>query len=76
MASATVINQFFAWAPAAALLAVVVAAYRGTRGGHAAPANYVKTFACARCGRRGKRDHMVPVSQQGAVLWYCGRCAH
>ena len=61
-----------------ALLSVLIVTYRATRGQRAAApgAAAVKTYACAQCGRRGKRDHMVPVSREGAVVWYCPRCAH
>ena len=77
MGNEQVINNFFAWAPLAALLAVLFAAYRGLR--HAAvtaPGSAGKTYACAQCGRRGKRDHMLPVTREGAVVWYCERCGH
>jgi ribosomal protein L37AE/L43A len=34
-----------------------------------------QTYACASCGRRGVRDHMVPREHDGAVSWYCAKCA-
>jgi hypothetical protein len=34
-----------------------------------------QTFACANCGRRGQREHMVPREHGGATSWYCTRCA-
>jgi hypothetical protein len=34
-----------------------------------------QTFACAGCGRRGHREHMVPREHSGAMSWYCTRCA-
>jgi len=34
-----------------------------------------QTFACASCGRRGIREHMVPQAHEGAVSWFCGRCS-
>lgn len=72
-----VITQFFAWAPLTAFVIVMVILYTATRGrrvaGHA-PAG--KTYACAKCGRRGKHEHMVPVTHEGAVVWYCASCAH
>jgi hypothetical protein len=71
-----VIEYFFAWAPLAALLAVLIAAYAATRGKVAAAVAHGKTYACARCGRRGKREHMLPVTHEGAVVWYCERCSH
>jgi hypothetical protein len=34
-----------------------------------------QTFACANCGRRGIREHMVPQQHDGAVSYYCSHCA-
>ena len=34
-----------------------------------------QTYACANCGRRGHRDHMVPQEHDGAVSYYCAHCA-
>jgi hypothetical protein len=34
-----------------------------------------QTFACAKCGRRGVREHMVPAQHDGAVTWFCAHCA-
>jgi hypothetical protein len=34
-----------------------------------------QTFACANCGRRGIREHMVPQQHDGAVSYYCTHCA-
>ncbi len=70
------VNLFFAFAPMVLLLAVLIATFVGTRGGTVtAPSAPAKTYACASCGRRGKREHMVPVTREGAVVWYCERCA-
>ncbi|HTX59958.1 MAG TPA: hypothetical protein VMH02_09810 [Verrucomicrobiae bacterium] len=33
-----------------------------------------QTFACANCGRRGHREHMVPQQHDGAVSWFCRHC--
>ncbi len=73
-----VVTEFFAWAPLTAFVIVMVILYRAT---HRAPAAQTgaplgKTYACAQCGRRGSHEHMVPVTHEGAVVWYCGRCAH
>jgi hypothetical protein len=73
--SAELINQFFAWAPLTVFVIIFVVAYFMTRGQTAGSTAHGKTFACAQCGRRGKHEHMVPVSHEGAVVWYCGRCA-
>jgi len=70
-----VVAQFFAWAPLVCLLAVALIAYFSLREQAAASPTLGKTYACASCGRRGKHEHMVPVTREGAVLWYCGRCA-
>lgn len=77
MASQQLVDTFFAWAPLTALLLVVITAFVATRHEAATvPSSGGKTFSCAHCGRRGKRDHMVPVTREGAVVWYCERCAH
>jgi hypothetical protein len=70
-----IINEVFAWTPLTAFVIVLVVVYYATRkqstGGYATG----KTYACAQCGRRGKHEHMVPVTHEGAVVWYCGRCS-
>jgi membrane protein implicated in regulation of membrane protease activity len=71
-----IIAEVLAWAPLTAFVIVMLVAYYMTRPyvrGTAAHSG--KTFACAHCGRRGKHEHMVPVKHEGAVVWYCGRCA-
>jgi hypothetical protein len=76
-ANPDLVNEVFAWAPLTAFVIVMAILYRATR---RAPAHtrapMGKTYACAQCGRRGTHDHMVPVTHEGAVVWYCGRCAH
>jgi hypothetical protein len=64
-----------AWVPLAAFIIVVVAAYLATRHESTGSTVLGKTYSCAQCGRRGKHEHMVPVTHEGAVVWYCGRCA-
>lgn len=71
-----IINLVFAWAPLTAFVIVMVILYRATRRAPAQRAPMGKTYACAQCGRRGAHEHMVPVTHEGAVVWYCGRCAH
>lgn len=71
-----VVTLFFAWAPLTALIVIVAVAYFRLREQRPATVSAGKTYACARCGRRGKHEHMVPVSHEGAVVWYCARCAH
>ncbi|MBV8246500.1 MAG: hypothetical protein JOZ38_11295 [Candidatus Eremiobacteraeota bacterium] len=68
-------NVFFAWAPWVLFLAVIVATYVATRGSESSAAPIGQTFACNACGRRSKREHMVPVTTEGSVLWYCASCA-
>ncbi len=77
MTSPQLITEVFAWAPLTAFVIVMIVLYRATRGraAHSGTA-YSKTYACAQCGRRGSHDHMVPVTHEGAVVWYCARCAH
>lgn len=72
-----VITEFFAWAPLTAFVIVMAILYTATR--RTSAAGHVpmgKTYACAQCGRRGNHEHMVPVTHEGAVVWYCSRCAH
>jgi hypothetical protein len=76
MLSSDAVSLFFAFTPWVLFVAIVVDVYVATRGEKHAPATMGKTFACAQCGRRGKHEHMVPVSREGVVVWYCGRCAH
>ena len=71
-----IIKEFFAWTPLVTFIAVILVAYYALRGGAVAGGEPGKTFACAKCGRRGKHEHMVPVTHEGAVVWYCARCAH
>ncbi|MDQ6826330.1 MAG: hypothetical protein M3Z14_03910 [Candidatus Eremiobacteraeota bacterium] len=69
------INVFFAIAPfvifAAIIGTVYVATQRETPKG--VPAG--QTFICGRCGRRGNREHMLPVREEAQITWYCPRCA-
>ena len=71
-----IINEVFAWAPLTIFVIILIVAYYATRHSGARSAVIGKTYACAQCGRRGKHEHMVPVTHEGAVVWYCGRCAH
>ena len=70
-------DMFFAWAPL--IIGVViyalfyVAKRHETSPSSGAPIG--QTFACANCGRRGVREHMVPQEHAGAVSWYCSKCA-
>lgn len=68
------IDQVFASLPIIVLLVIVTAVYLLTRGRNTA-VPIGQTFACARCGRRGAREHMVPQTHEGAVSWMCSRCS-
>lgn len=70
-----IIDQFFAWTPLVVFIIVLVVAYYATRHQSAGSSVIGKTYACAQCGRRGKHEHMVPVTREGSVVWYCGRCS-
>ena len=71
------LDHFFAFAPFAAFLSLVAVAYVATRAHfHRQVVPAGQTFACNECGHRDGRDHMVPVTREGSVLWYCQRHAH
>ena len=73
--NARIINEVFAWAPLVAFTIVLLVVYYAKRGEPGVALTHGKTYSCARCGRRGKHEHMVPVTHEGAVVWYCARCA-
>lgn len=73
--TAHIIEQFFAWTPLVVFIIVLVTVYLMTRHQSAGATAFGKSYSCAQCGRRGKHEHMVPVTREGAVVWYCGRCA-
>ena len=70
------LHTLFAYLPWALGIAIVLVAYFALRGQDAKAVPIGQTFACAKCGRRGHRDHMVPATHAGAVSWYCARCAN
>ena len=74
--SGSAFNQFFAYAPLVIGLIIYTAFYVAKRKEVAAGGVPIgQTYACAACGRRGHRDHMVPREHSGAVSWYCSHCA-
>ncbi len=74
--SAEGLASFFAWAPLAIGLVILVVAWASKRNEHDPTAvNVGTTYACAGCGRRGSREHMLPQAHEGAVSWFCARCA-
>jgi hypothetical protein len=72
-------SEWIAWTFAAAPFvigaAILLVTYLMVRGQTNQTVPIGQTYACARCGRRGHREHMVPVAHEGAVLWYCAHCA-
>jgi hypothetical protein len=74
--SAGGLASFFAYAPIFIGLIILVVAWAAKRHEETAPAVTTRaTFACAGCGRRGSREHMLPQVHEGAVSWYCAKCA-
>jgi hypothetical protein len=68
------LHYFFGYAPWVIGTVIVLVAYFSTRTTPVhAPVG--QTFACAKCGRRGGREQMVPVAQEGAMSWCCPSCA-
>lgn len=65
----------FAWAPLVLGVLIYFLVWRAKRNeGHDATAPIGATYACANCGRRGSKEHMVPQVHRGAVSYYCSRC--
>ncbi|HKU81954.1 MAG TPA: hypothetical protein VJP76_07275 [Candidatus Tumulicola sp.] len=74
--SASSFDHFFGWAPLVVFALICLVFYVAKR--HEVTETGVpigQTFACANCGRRGHREHMVPREHAGATSWYCGHCA-
>jgi hypothetical protein len=68
-------NHFFASLPWIAAIVILIVTYLTVRRSLGKTAPIGQTFACATCGRRGVREHMVPQQRDGAVLWSCTKCA-
>lgn len=74
--SAQTLAGFFAWAPLVLGVVIYSVAFAAKRHeGHDVTSPIGQTFACARCGRRADREHMVPQAHEGAISWICGKCA-
>jgi CRISPR/Cas system-associated exonuclease Cas4 (RecB family) len=76
MVSPDQVGWFFASAPVAfgiVILAVTYAAKRHEGRDRTAPIG--QALACANCGRREAREHMIPQQRDGGVQWLCSRCA-
>jgi predicted SprT family Zn-dependent metalloprotease len=73
--TAQIIDEVLAWAPMTIFVIVLIAVYLAKRNERVPVARPGKTYACARCGRRGNHEHRVPVAHEGAVVWYCAHCS-
>ncbi len=75
--SATTFDWFFAWAPlvlGVVIYAIFVVAKRATkRRPERAPIG--QSFACASVGGAAIASIWSPREHDGAVSWYCSRCA-
>jgi hypothetical protein len=68
------LRLIFAFAPWIIGLVIVLVTYLSVRDRLSQRVPIGQTFACANCGRRGQREHMVPAAHEGAVSWYCSHC--
>ena len=69
-------DQLFAWAPLTIGIIIYAIFYVAKRQEVAAGGVPIgQTYACATCGRRGHREHMVPTEHGGAVSYNCTNCA-
>lgn len=76
MISNDTFDQMFAYAPliiGLVIYAIFFVAKRHEVAAGGAPIG--QTFACANCGKRAIREHMVPQQHDGAVSYYCTNCA-
>jgi len=74
--SQNALGSFFAWAPLVLGVAIYFVAWLSKRHeGQTVPSTVGATYACAGCGRRGSREHMIPQTHDGAVSYYCAKCA-
>ena len=69
------LGWFFGLAPLVIGLAIYMVAWATTRREVALVPPMGQTFACANCGRRSVREHMVPQMHDGAVSYVCAHCA-
>ncbi|MDE2480721.1 MAG: hypothetical protein KGN02_00850 [bacterium] len=74
--SAEQLGRFFATAPLVLGVVIYAIAFIAKRneGMETAP-SLGTTYACAQCGKRSVREHMVPQAHAGAVSYYCAKCA-
>jgi hypothetical protein len=74
--SADTLRNIFAFAPL--ILGVVIYAVAwGAKRSELAPAGaaFGATYACASCGKRSSKEHMVPQAHAGAVSYFCPKCS-
>ncbi len=70
------LSGFFAVAPLLLGIIIYTVAWASKRNeGHDRTVPIGQTFACAGCGKRSVREHMVPQAHEGAVSYYCTKCA-
>jgi hypothetical protein len=73
--SGNTFDLFFGYAPLVIGIAIYAIFYVAKRQEVAETGVPIgQTYACAGCGKRGVREHMVPVQHAGAVSWYCDKC--
>ena len=73
--SGQTLNSFFAWAPLVLGVGIYTVTYLAKRHETGESAPMGQTFACANCGRRAEREHMLPQAHEGAISWMCAKCA-
>jgi len=73
--SSSALSTFFASAPFALGALILLATFLAKRHETVSNVPIGQTFACANCGRRGVREHMVPQVHDGAVSWHCTHCS-
>ena len=73
--SSELIGRFFAFAPLVLGIVIYTITYVVKRKELVVASPIGQSFACAQCGRRGAREHMLAQTHDGAVSWYCTRCA-
>lgn len=69
------LGTFFAWAPLVLGVIIYFAYWLAKHNEGSGSVNAHHTYACANCGKRGVREHMVPLAHEGAVGYYCSNCA-
>lgn len=69
------LGWLFGLAPLVIGLGLYIITYAVKRGEVTQIAPMGQTFACANCGRRSVREHMLPQAHDGAVSYICAHCA-